>query len=107
VTVEFGRHLAGPCMGCHGPDLAGGPIAGGDPAWVPARNLTPDPTGLAGWTYAQFEAALRRSVRPDGTALQAPMTFLRPLAERMTDVELQALWLYLQSVPAVPARTGG
>ena len=31
VSVEFGRHLAGVCTGCHGRDLAGGPIAGGDP----------------------------------------------------------------------------
>jgi len=104
VTVEFGRHLAGPCMGCHGPDLGGGPIVGGDPAWVPARNLTPHATGLAEWTYEQFVAAMRESRRPDGTSLRVPMTFLQPFAQKMTDVELEALWLYLQSVPAVESR---
>jgi mono/diheme cytochrome c family protein len=104
VTLEFGRHLAGPCMGCHRADLGGGPIVGGDPAWVPARNLTPDATGLAGWTYEQFTTAMRQATRPDGTALRAPMTFVQPYAQRMTDVELEALWLYIQSVPAVAAR---
>jgi mono/diheme cytochrome c family protein len=101
VTVEFGHHLAGTCIGCHRADLAGGPIVGGDPAWVPARNLTPHATGLGGWTYDQFVTALRDARRPDGTALQAPMTFVQPVAQKMTDVELQALWLYLRSVPAV------
>jgi hypothetical protein len=91
-------------MGCHRQDLAGGPILGGDPAWVPARNLTPHATGLAGWTYEQFVTALRQSTRPDGTALRPPMTFQQPYAERMTEVELEALWLYIQSVPAVESR---
>jgi mono/diheme cytochrome c family protein len=104
VTIEFGRHLAGPCMGCHGADLAGGPIVGGDPAWVPARNLTPDATGLAGWTYEQFVTAMREGTRPDGSALQVPMTFVQPQAQKMTDLEMEAMWLYLQSVPAVPSR---
>lgn len=104
VTVEFGRHLAGPCMGCHQEDLAGGPILGGDPGWVPARNLTPHATGLAGWTYEQFVAALRAGTRPDGTALREPMTFVQPHAEKMTDVEMEALWMYVQSVPPVAAR---
>jgi mono/diheme cytochrome c family protein len=101
-TAEFGRHLAGVCTGCHGEDLAGGPITGGDPSWPPARNLTPHPNGLAGWTYAQFVTALRDSRRPDGDSLRAPMTFMTPYARRMTDVELRALWAYLQSVPPRP-----
>ena len=104
VTVEFGRHLAGVCTGCHGAELTGGAIAGGDPSWVPARNLTPHETGLAEWTYDDFVAAMREATRPDGTALQAPMTFITPAAQIMTEVELQALWLYLQSLAPLPAR---
>jgi mono/diheme cytochrome c family protein len=103
VSAEFGAHLAGICSGCHGEDLSGGPIAGGDPSWVPARNLTPHEDGLAGWTYEQFVRAMREGVRPDGTPLQAPMTLVASYAQNMTDVELQALWAYLQSVPAVPS----
>jgi cytochrome c553 len=99
--VEFGKHLAGTCMGCHGPDFSGGPIPGGDPAWPPARNLTPDMTGLKGWTYDQFVNALASSKRPDGTALKEPMTFMAPFGQKMTDVERQALWAFLQSLPPV------
>lgn len=101
VSAEFGKHLASVCMGCHGPDFSGGPIAGGDPAWPPARNLTPDTTGLKGWTYEQFVTALSKSQRPDGTALRSPMTAMASYGQRMKDVERQALWAYLQSLPPV------
>ena len=104
VSVEYGRHLTGVCTGCHGGDLAGGPIAGGDPNWAPARNLTPHATGLADWTYPQFVTAMRDGMRPDGTPLLPPMTSVVPYAQRMTDVEMEAIWVYLRSVPAVATR---
>jgi mono/diheme cytochrome c family protein len=101
VSAEFGKHLASVCMGCHGPDFSGGPIAGGDPSWPPARNLTPDATGLKGWTYDQFMTALAKSQRPDGTTLRAPMTLMASYGQSMKDVERRALWAYLQSLPPV------
>jgi mono/diheme cytochrome c family protein len=101
VSTEFGQHLASVCMGCHGPDFSGGPIAGGDPSWPPARNLTPDATGLKGWTYDQFVAALASGQRPDGTVLRAPMTLMTSYGKSMKDVERRALWAYLQSLPPV------
>jgi len=101
VSVEFGRHLAGVCTGCHGADMAGGPIPGGDPSWPPARNLTPHTSGLAGWRYEEFVTAMRESRRPDGTALQPPMTAIAPFARNMSDVEMEAVWLYLRSVAPV------
>jgi mono/diheme cytochrome c family protein len=101
VSAEFGKHLASVCIGCHGPDFSGGQITGGDPGWPPARNLTPDATGLKGWTYDQFVTALAKSQRPDGTALRAPMTLMASYGQRMKDVERQALWAYLQSLPPV------
>lgn len=102
VSVEFGRHIAGVCVGCHRADFSGGPIAGGDPSWVPARNLTPHADGLAGWTYDDFLAAVRDGKRPDGSALQMPMTLVLPYTQNATEVEMQALWTYLQSVPPRP-----
>ena len=101
ASAEFGQHLAGTCMGCHGEDFSGGPIPGGDPSWVPARNLTPAPAALGGWSYEDFEGSMRGGIRPDGTALRLPMTLVTPYAQSMTDIELRALWLYLQSIPAV------
>jgi mono/diheme cytochrome c family protein len=104
ATAEFGEHLAGTCKGCHGQNLAGGPIVGGDPSWPPAANLTPDPTGLASWTSAQFARALREGKRPDGTALRSPMSGVVPYATKLSDVEVEALWMYLRSLPAVARR---
>jgi mono/diheme cytochrome c family protein len=101
TSAEFGKHLATVCMGCHGPDFSGGPITGGDPAWPPARNLTPDATGLKGWTYEQFVTAVATIQRPDGTKLRPPMTLMATYGQSMTDVERQALWGYLQSLPPV------
>ena len=102
TSAEFGKHLAGICTGCHRENLAGGPIVGGDPSWVPARNLTPHSEGLGAWTYEQFVGAMRNGTRPDGSPLRPPMTLVAPYAQRMTDVEMQALWNYLRSVPAQP-----
>jgi cytochrome c553 len=105
VTVEFGEHLAATCTGCHGVSLTGGPIVGGDPSWPPAKNLTPHETGLAAWALEDFRTAMTQGRRPDGTELLVPMTVVMPYARNMTDVEMEALWTYLRSLPALP--TGG
>ena len=98
-NAEFGKHLAQVCTGCHLPSLAGGPIIGGPPDWPPAANLTP--AGLVGWTYTDFERAMREGVRKDGTKLREPMALMPKYAKNMTDIELQALWAYISTVPAV------
>lgn len=89
-------------MGCHSANLAGGPIRGGDPSWPPAANLTPDPSGLGNWSFEQFAALLREAKRPDGRPLAEPMAGVTSLTRNMTGVELEALWNFLRSVPAVP-----
>jgi mono/diheme cytochrome c family protein len=99
TTVEFGRHLANTCVGCHQANFAGGTITGGDPSWPPAGNLTP--AGIGDWTYDQFATSLREARRPDGTELLPPMNGMVPFAQSMTEVELQALWMYLRSLPPV------
>ena len=68
---------------------------------MPASNITPHADGIEGWSYEQFLTAMKDGKRPDGTELQMPMTLVAPYAQRMTDIELQALWLFLQSMPAV------
>lgn len=105
VSVEFGRHLAATCVGCHRPNYSGGPIIGGDPSWVDARNITPHEDGLAGWSFEQFVSAMRDMKRPDGSDLRMPMTLTQSFAQQMTDVELEAMWTFLQSVPAAPTGT--
>ena len=100
ITNEYGKYLVtiGGCNDCHGPDLAGGPYPQpGVSMMVP--NITP--AGEPGsWTEAQFLAAMRAGIKPDGHPLDAE---LMPWAQigKSTDDELKAIWLYLKSVPAV------
>ncbi len=101
-TAEFGAHLIRVCTGCHRPSLEGGPIAAGPPDWLPAANLTPHADGIPGWSFEDFERAMRQGVRPDGSALRPPMELMQPYAQRMTDVEMRALWAYVESVEARP-----
>jgi mono/diheme cytochrome c family protein len=101
VSVAFGEHVSHICTGCHGPDHAGGPIAGGDPSWAPAMNLTPDASGLGGWTFDQFDRTLRTGIRPDGTAVKDPMARMIPHLHHLDDTEMRALWTYLQQLPKV------
>ncbi len=98
--VAYGAHVAQSCKGCHGPRFSGGPIQGGDPAWPPASNLTP--AGMAGWTYDDFDAAVRKGQRKAGGEVAAPMPW--KAFAKMSDVEVQAMWVFVQSLP--PLETG-
>jgi hypothetical protein len=73
----------------------------GAPGVPPASNLTP--ARMPGWSQVDFFTAMRHGRRPDGSMLHEimPWTGYRD----MTDEELQALWLYLRSVP--PRAFGG
>lgn len=99
ATKEYGDYLtyvAG-CKGCHGPGLSGGKVPGGDPSWPPAANLT-RAGNLGRWSREEFVSTLRTGKRPDGSTINEAMPW--KLIGRMTDDELTAVWLYLQSVPA-------
>jgi mono/diheme cytochrome c family protein len=99
ASVELGEHIAQVCRGCHGPQLSGGKIAG-DPNMPVVANLTPHETGLKGWTEADFFRALREGKRKDGTDILPQMPW--KAYGQMNDIELKALWVYLQTVPPVP-----
>lgn len=102
TSLAFGKLLAQPCVGCHRTDFSGGPVRGGDPAWPPARNISPHAEGIAGWTEEEFMKVLLTGTRRDGTPLKPPMSLMGPYASQMTKAEQHALFSYLQSVPAVP-----
>lgn len=123
ASKERGEYLAlGPalCAGCHskrdpmdGFALSGAPLAGSDqadpdpsdPAYeVIAPNLTPDPeTGvLAGYsTPAEFIDRFRKVGR---TTKGSPMPWDN--FKRMTDADLESIFLYLKSIPPVKHKTG-
>jgi mono/diheme cytochrome c family protein len=103
VSPTFGAHLARVCTGCHGPQLRGGKVRGGDPSWPPASNLTLHADGLAGWTRDDFVTAMRTATRPDGTKLRSPMSDIVGMANAMTEQEMDAMWSYLTSLPAAPS----
>jgi mono/diheme cytochrome c family protein len=99
VSVEYGGYIANVsgCTGCHRPDLTGGPA--GPPEAPPAANINPH--GLAGWTEQDFFRLMREGRRPDGSEVSEYMPWR--FSGRMADEDLQALWVYLQSMPAKPS----
>jgi mono/diheme cytochrome c family protein len=102
VTVEHGKYVAQMCIGCHGATLAGGKIPGAPPDWPPASRLSPG-EGNAMARYpdaASFGAMFKSGKRPDGSAIKVmPFESLR----EMSNVDVQALYLYLKGLPAHPA----
>jgi cytochrome c553 len=94
ASVEYGRYLASACTTCHQEDFSGGvSVAAG------GLNLTPG-GDLSEWTEEDFIRTLRSGVTPEGTELdpeKMPWKRLRHL----TDQEMKAIWMYLQTLPAV------
>ncbi len=100
-TAEYGEYVATGCLGCHGHGLSGGDIPGTPPDFPPGANLTPDPeTGLGNWTEEDFARAMREGIRPDGSEIDPFMPI--QLTKELTDTEVRALWVYLQSLEAKP-----
>jgi len=100
ATPELGAHIASVCSACHGADLSGGPIKGGDPDWPPAKNLTFHATGLEKWSLEDFVKALREGARPDGSKLAPPMPV--QYTKNLKDTEIEALYMHLKSLPPKP-----
>lgn len=98
--ASYGAFVATSCHGCHGATLAGGPIPGAPPGLAVPLNLTPHETGLKGWSYQDFTTLLREGKRRNGRALDPFMPF--EALKNLNDVEMNALWAYLQSVPPRP-----
>ena len=100
---ELGAYLARGCTGCHGAHFSGGPIPGApvDQVGIP-RNITFHATGLAGWSEADFSTALREGRTPDGATLNPAFMPYSVMSSFMTDVEIGAMYDYLQTVPHRP-----
>ena len=97
LTAEYGEYLAGLCTLCHGPGFSGGPIPGTPPSDPPASNLTPAGR-LQNWTLEQFITAMRTGETPGGPQLRDQYMPYSIFVD-MTDEELEAIWLYLGSLP--------
>ena len=97
VTVEYGEYLARTCTLCHGSNFNGQMISEGGPEYL-APNLTPGGE-VKLWSEADFMTTLRTGVTPSGHQLIDMMPW--KYFGQMTDDELKAVWLYLQSLPAL------
>lgn len=113
VTVEYGEYLVAVshCMECHspitpmGPDLGEGLGTGGfefHGPWgsVTAPNITSHDDGLAGYTDDEIKTMITQATRPDGSPMSPPMPY--GYLAQMTPDDLDAILLYLRTVPAKP-----
>lgn len=103
VLLERGRYLynIGSCAYCHGGDGAGG----GKVNWSVfgttwARNLTPYPSGLAGWSDAAVLRAMISGVARDGRALHWQAMIWDHLSNYSVE-DQHALLAYLRALPPV------
>ena len=97
VTVEYGKYLATTCALCHG-DQFNGKLIRTDAEYL-ASNLTPGGE-MHAWSEEEFMRTLRTGVTPSGHQLKAAMPW--KYIGQMTDDELEDVWMYLQSLPALP-----
>ena len=90
VNAQYGEYLVrlGGCRDCHGKDFSGGKSP--EPGSPPAPNLTP------GGPIGQWSSQVFITVVRTGASENMPWDELAPL----TDSELEAIYLYLQSLPA-------
>jgi len=103
ITSEYGSYLVDThdCRVCHGQNMNGNKLPD------PTKNIiTPNLTQggeLIAWTEADFMNALRTGVTPSGHQLSDNMPWKD--FGNMTDDELKAIWMYLQSLPKLPQYT--
>jgi mono/diheme cytochrome c family protein len=116
-SVAYGAYLAkalGHCMECHTPLVKGAPDfsrtgAGGNVFVKPhglqlaamAANITSHPEqGIGAWTDDEMRRAITQATSRDGRQLQPVMPFY--LYEKISDEDLDALIVYLRSIPPRP-----
>ncbi len=108
AELQRGQELVrlGNCASCH-TALGGALLAGGRP--IPTRfgtfyapNITPDArTGIGRWSEQDFWRALHEGIAPDGSALYPAFPY--PDYTRLERSDVDAMYAYLRTVPAIPA----
>jgi len=110
VSLERGAYLAavGNCAGCH-TARGGARLAGGRPIPTPfgtvfSPNLTPDATGLAGWSADDFWGALHFGRSRDGRLLVPAHPVTNTTLVTREDADALHAWLQAQPAVAAPRR---
>ena len=102
-THDYGRYLVdlGSCRVCHHPDLRGGRHA----LSLPGEPVAPDLRrggALEDWTLDDFRRAMREGLTPSRRPLDR--NFMPwPAFAGLSDLEVEAIWVYLRSLDADPA----
>jgi mono/diheme cytochrome c family protein len=107
TQIERGRYLAitSDCTGCHTIPGSHEEFSGGRSIETPfgnitTPNITPDrDTGIGSWSDAEFEAALRKGIRPDGSRLYPAMPYTS--YTKMSHDDVLAIRAYLNTVTPV------
>jgi mono/diheme cytochrome c family protein len=117
-SLTYGTYLAvtlGHCIECHTPMIQGRhdftrtneggrvfPDLFNLGHTVVSRNITPHPElGIGDWTDGELKRAITRGISRDGRQHLAGMAY--PYYATMTDEDLDAIIVYLRSVPPSPA----
>ena len=95
VTAEYGEYLSNICTVCHGEGLSGSRVPGNDRVKAPDITMSGD---IGSWTKSQFIDAIRSGNTPRGNLLD-PRFMPWNRFTQMTNDELDAIWLYLESLP--------
>lgn len=100
ASLEYGEYMVNTndCRICHGQNLNGNKSPDPTQTWI-SPNLTPGGE-LGFWTEEQFINTIRSGVTPSGHQLNENMPWKD--YRNFYDYELQAIWLYLQSLPKLP-----
>jgi mono/diheme cytochrome c family protein len=107
AQLDKGRYLVvvSDCASCHTVPGSGKPYAGGRAIETPfgnlvAPNITPDQeTGIGAWSDAEFDAAVRKGRRQNGSRLYPAMPY--PAYTKMSDEDVLAMRAYLNTIPPV------
>ena len=94
--MDTAVYLAEICTVCHGDQLSGSKVPGNER--VDAPNITPA-GALGDWTKSEFINTIRSGITPQGDLLD-PRFMPWNRFTLMTEDELDAIWLYIQSLPA-------
>ena len=98
AQIKQGEYLAraGDCVACH-TAKGGKPFAGGLGMETPigtvySTNITPDASGIGGYSFDDFDRAVRHGIGKSGSSLYPAMPF--PSYARVSPADMQALYAY-------------
>jgi len=115
AAAQAGKYLVSgiaQCVRCHSASTAGLPsgsfFSGAPPAnntTIFGSNLTPDATGISGWTADDVATALKVGKNKDGVTLCGSMPSGTKGYANMSDADAHAIGVYLTTIPAVSKPT--